>query len=72
MQSRTDSDPRAGLVYVVSNDPVTDGNAVLCYRRDSSGALTPLPGSPFLTGDTGYATQHKHDLLARPQGVVAL
>ncbi len=43
------SDGRAGLVYVVSNDPVASGNAILGYRRDASGSLTPLSGSPFPT-----------------------
>ncbi|MBX9787818.1 MAG: lactonase family protein [Pirellulales bacterium] len=52
-------DPRSGVVYVVSNDPVKDGNAVLAYRNDGLGNLTPLPGSPFRTGGTGYATKHE-------------
>ena len=105
MQSRTDSDPRAGLVYVVSNDPVTDGNAVLGYegdghpyqialdpseqflhivehrtfdetpvgegnvlnvlRVDADGRLEEVPTSPL-------KLPVRDDLLARPQGVVAL
>ena len=48
-----------GVVYVVSNDPVDNGNAILGYRRDHAGSLTPLPGSPFLTGGKGYATKEK-------------
>lgn len=52
-------DRRSGVVYVVSNDPVKDGNAVLAYRNDGHGNLTPLPGSPFRTGGTGYATKHE-------------
>ncbi|GJL75232.1 hypothetical protein [Nitrosomonas sp.] len=49
----------ADVVYVVSNDPVKSGNAILGYRRDQSGNLVPLPGSPFLTGGKGYATKEK-------------
>lgn len=49
---------RRGVVYVVTNDPVPDGNAVLAYRNDGAGNLSPLPDLPFKTGGTGYATQH--------------
>jgi DNA-binding beta-propeller fold protein YncE len=52
-------DRRSGVMYVVTNDPVKDGNAVLGYRNDGRGNLTPLPGSPFRTGGTGYATKHE-------------
>jgi hypothetical protein len=45
-----------GVLYVVTNDPVPDGKAVLAYRNDGEGNLSPLPGSPFRTG-TGYATR---------------
>ncbi len=45
-----------GVVYVVSNDPIVNGNAILGYRRDHNGNLTLLPGSPFPTGGKGYAT----------------
>lgn len=56
----TDAKPNLeGVVYVVSNDPVPNGNAILGYRRDHEGNLTPLPGSPFLTGGMGYATKEK-------------
>lgn len=48
-----------GVVYVVSNDPVDNGNAILGYRRDHQGNLTPLPGSPFYMGGKGYATNEK-------------
>lgn len=41
------------VVYVESNDP--NGNAILAYRRDGGGALTPLPGSPFATGGLGLS-----------------
>lgn len=49
----------SGLVYVVSNDPVDNGNAVLAYRRNQNGQLKPIPGSPFKMGGKGYATDEK-------------
>lgn len=51
-----DSDQKAptNIVYVQSNNPLPGKNSVLAYSRDAAtGALTPLPGSPFLTGGTG-------------------
>ncbi len=42
------------VVYVESNDPAPGKNGVLAYRRDGAGRLTPLPGSPFLTGGAGF------------------
>ncbi len=48
-----------GIVYVVSNDPVPNGNSILGYRRDHKGNLTPLTGSPFFMGGMGYATKEK-------------
>src|SRR4051812_12219476 len=42
-----------GVVYVQSNDPTPGKNSVLAYARGANGSLTPLPGSPFLTGGTG-------------------
>ncbi len=47
------------IVYVVSNDPVEKGNAILAFKSDQDGNLTPLSGSPFLTGGKGYATKEK-------------
>ena len=44
-----------GVVYVQSNDFTPGQNSVLAYRRAADGSLTPLPGSPFLTGGTGVA-----------------
>ena len=41
----------SGVVYVESNDPA--GNAILAYRRQADGSLTPLNGSPFPTGGLG-------------------
>ena len=45
--------PPSGVVYVESNVGVAGGNSVLAFRRDGQGNLTPLQGSPFLTGGTG-------------------
>jgi 6-phosphogluconolactonase (cycloisomerase 2 family) len=43
-------------VYVNANiGTVSNANVVLGYNNDGSGNLTPLPGSPYLTGGTGSA-----------------
>jgi 6-phosphogluconolactonase (cycloisomerase 2 family) len=39
------------VVYMESNQ--ASGNAIMAFRRDASGKLTPIPGSPFSTGGTG-------------------
>lgn len=39
-------------VYVQTNDPTA--NTVVGYSIDSVGNLTPLPGSPYSTGGTGW------------------
>jgi 6-phosphogluconolactonase (cycloisomerase 2 family) len=41
------------LVYVTSNNNATNMNSVAAYSNDGSGNLTPLTGSPYLTGGTG-------------------
>ena len=42
------------LVYVESNiGSVSNANSVLGWSNDGLGNLTPLPGSPYLTGGTG-------------------
>lgn len=46
------STPRS-YVYVESNIGVPGGNSVLGFLRDNQGSLTPLKGSPYLTGGTG-------------------
>jgi 6-phosphogluconolactonase (cycloisomerase 2 family) len=43
----------ANVVYVESNIATPQGNSILAYRREASGRLTPLPGSPFATHGTG-------------------
>ena len=55
---KDDAPTKTDVVYVVSNDPVKGGNAVLAYLSDGRGNLTHLPGSPFKTGGTGYATKY--------------
>ena len=49
---------RHGVVYVVTNDPVPNGNAVLTYLNDGAANLSPLPSSQFNTNGTGYTTKH--------------
>jgi DNA-binding beta-propeller fold protein YncE len=39
------------VVYVESNQ--ASGNAIMAFRRDASGNVTPIPGSPFSTGGAG-------------------
>jgi 6-phosphogluconolactonase (cycloisomerase 2 family) len=39
------------LLYIETND--TNANSVLAFSNDGTGVLTPLTGSPFLTGGTG-------------------
>ena len=41
------------IVYVLSNDYHDNANAVLAYKRTSSGTLQSLPGSPFFTRGAG-------------------
>jgi 6-phosphogluconolactonase (cycloisomerase 2 family) len=43
------------LVYVTSNiGSVPNMNSVFAWANDGSGKLTPVSGSPYLTGGTGY------------------
>ncbi len=57
---RADSDNNnlnipTNVVYVQSNNPLPGKNSVLAYSRNPvTGVLTELPGSPFLTGGTGW------------------
>ena len=41
------------VVYVETNDFSNNNNALLAYVNNGDGNLTPLPGSPFLTGGEG-------------------
>ena len=47
------------LVYTQSNDVTS--NAVYGYSNDNQGNLTPLPGSPYLTGGVGVANDGPDD-----------
>jgi len=46
--------PPSNVLYIESNSTVAGQNSILAYRRAADGSLTPLPGSPFLTGGTGW------------------
>lgn len=41
-------------VYVESNISTTNNNTVIGFSNDGNGNLTPLPGSPYKTGGTGW------------------
>lgn len=43
----------AEYVYVESNTSAPNSNSIYAFRRGSTGSLTPLPGSPFLSGGAG-------------------
>ncbi|HEV2176084.1 MAG TPA: beta-propeller fold lactonase family protein [Terriglobia bacterium] len=43
------------LVYLESNNSAADSNSVLGFSNDGLGNLTPLPGSPYLTGGDGVS-----------------
>jgi 6-phosphogluconolactonase (cycloisomerase 2 family) len=45
----------SATVYIGSNNPEAGQNSILAYRQEADGSLTPLAGSPFLTGGTGTA-----------------
>ncbi len=49
------ADDGGKLVYLETNDFHDNSNAILAYRQRADGSLTPLPGSPFLTGGAGLA-----------------
>lgn len=44
---------QSGFVYVETNNPIKDENAVLTYKIGAGGQLTPV-GSPTLTQGTGF------------------
>ena len=45
------------FVYVESNIKTPNGNSIFAFRRDADGSLTPVNGSPFLTGGAGVQDQ---------------
>jgi DNA-binding beta-propeller fold protein YncE len=46
----------ANTLYILDNNGAPGQNAVLGFHRNIDGSLTKLPGSPFLTGGTGFGT----------------
>ena len=50
-----DAAPAKRVVYVESNNIAPNTNSVLAYQQQADGTLTPLAGSPFLTGGTGVS-----------------
>jgi len=42
-------------VYINENVPIANANAVLAYSINKDGSLTPVKGSPFPTGGTGFS-----------------
>jgi DNA-binding beta-propeller fold protein YncE len=42
------------VVYVESNDTRPNSNGILAYGIADDGSLTPIKGSPFATGGTGF------------------
>jgi 6-phosphogluconolactonase (cycloisomerase 2 family) len=42
------------VLYVQSNITATGKNSVIGYARAADGSLSPLPGSPYATGGTGF------------------
>lgn len=48
-----DDDAPPNVVYVESNIGEPGKNSIFGFHRDASGSLTPLSGSPYLTGGTG-------------------
>ncbi len=53
--AKAEEKPPAGVVYVQSNVAAAPGNRIIGYRRDDSGRMTELPGSPFPTGGAGIS-----------------
>ncbi len=44
----------ANVLYVQSNITARGQNSVIGYARAADGTLTPLPGSPYATGGSGF------------------
>lgn len=45
---------QVNAVYVESNISTTNNNTIIGFSNDGNGNLTPLPGSPYKTGGTGW------------------
>jgi len=60
------------LVYINGNIASAGQNAVIVLVNDGSGNLTPLAGSPFLTGGTGVGTPPSGDADWDSDGEIAI
>ncbi len=60
------------LVYINGNIASSGQNAVIVLVNDGAGNLTPLAGSPFLTGGTGVGTPPAGDADWDSDGEVAI
>lgn len=60
------------LVYINGNIAVSGQNAVVVLVNDGAGNLTPLAGSPFLTGGTGVGAPPAGDADWDSDGEVAI
>lgn len=49
------------LVYTISNNTNTNQNSVIALVNDGNGNLSPVTGSPFLTGGTGVGPGNMTD-----------
>jgi 6-phosphogluconolactonase (cycloisomerase 2 family) len=65
------------LVYVNANISVSGQNAVLAFVNDGAGNLTPVAGSPFLTGGTGVSAagsgaqiDNDGEIIINPEGTL--
>ncbi len=65
------------LVYINSNISATGQNSVIALQNDGSGNLTPLAGSPYLTGGTGVVTtgsgvqlDSDQEVIVNPEGTL--
>jgi 6-phosphogluconolactonase (cycloisomerase 2 family) len=60
------------LVYINGNIPISGQNAVIVLVNDGTGHMTPLAGSPFLTGGTGVGTPPSGDADWDSDGEIAI
>jgi 6-phosphogluconolactonase (cycloisomerase 2 family) len=60
------------LIYINGNIASSGQNAVIVLVNDGTGNLTPLPGSPFLTGGTGVGIPPSGDADWDSDGEVAI
>ena len=64
------------FVYVETNNPAPNGNAILAYKRNADGSLTASNQGAFYTGGTGFRNagnllgpdDSDHEVIASPDG----